>query len=297
MNLLEIVAAKSDVLTTAFAIQREELDANSDLVTVDLSGVSSSKARKPVFEAISDARSMPDAVLLRGIGLLAELHPYLPKKVPLFVDHCTPAELGKTSPLGWPLRRATRVYCYSQDVDASIRQLGTGKITVIAGPFLPTLMDPTPNKKPVIGVLNSCSGAIHVLGRVLKIAKAQGWEFDLVTTLRHSKATIVDNDFEVVEAADLVLAPGEDMDFGAPHEPAILALAMRKTLIGTRSEAFNVMGFPKANFISAQKYNLGSYAAAVGTYLRKRDTYSQWGEGESTPDPLALPRDLLSRIP
>lgn len=294
MALLEIVAGGSETLQVAFAVQRARLREEMEVVTADFIGVPMMQ-RMTVLKALDNTRDPPDAVLLRGIEMLPEVLAYVPKKVPIFVDHCTPTELGTTSPLRQSLDRVRRVYCYSEHSDTALRRAGFGRVTVVPGPTIPTDGDGTSNGKVTVALLNTSSMSGAVLVRLMKIKKQQEWDFDVVTSLKHSKAKQVANDFEAAEQADLIIAPYEDMDFGQPHDGAIMALAVGRPLVTTRTGAFNVMSFPDKNLLAAKKYQIGSYAAAVGTYLRDRRAYDEWTK-DAGPDPCLLPDDLLSRI-
>lgn len=294
MVILEIVAGGSPILQTAFSIQRAYLEQHAEVMSVDLVSLGR-HGKKKVLTALSDITKHPDAILIRGVSSLGEILSALPKKAPVFVDHCTPVELGRTSPIKDALRGCRRVYCYSQRSDTEVRRAGTGKITIVSGPALLNDHTSTPNDEPIIAVLDLCQEALNVLARLLKIQRQQGWKFQVVTPLPHSKVIQVEDNFEAAELADFIIAPFEDKDFGQPHEGALLALALGKPLSTARTEAFNILGFPLRNFIPAKKHNIGTYAVSTGVYLRNRDKYDDWVEGAG-PDPYALPRDLLSRI-
>jgi hypothetical protein len=291
--ILEIVCGGSDILKTAFAVQRAELEKHMPVVSIDLTRVHY-KERKKVLASIDMVEIKPKAVLLRGIDQVDRIIPSI-GKIPFFIDHCTPCELGKTSPLRASVVKARRIYCYSLRQDVDVRRTGSGAITVIPGPFLPSDTAKTPSARPVIAVLELCSKAPQVLARLSKIREQQNWEFDIVSPLRSTKALQVANNFEAVEAADFVVAPYEDKDFGQPHEGALLALALGRPMTTSRTEAFNVMGFPSDRLIPAKKHQIGTYAAAVGNYLHDRNKYDagEWPEGA---DPYALPTDLLTRF-
>jgi hypothetical protein len=291
--ILEIIVDASYILQTVFAVQRVELKKHQDVLTLNLIKMSMSE-REKIYRTLEEADDAPDAVLLRGMSQVDKVNAYLPK-VPLFVDHCSALELGPMSPLSRAIKKCQRIYCYSQSADTELRRTGTGKITAISGPVIPTDHISTSNGRIVVAVLDTCSSARQVLSRILKVSEAQGWKIEIVSSLKHPKVTAVDNDFEAAELADLVVAPNEDKDFGQPHEGAIIAFAVGKPLVSTRSDAFNVMSFPSNNFIAATKYQIGTYAAAIGNYVRSRERYDEWVEGIG-PDPYALPRDFLSRI-
>jgi hypothetical protein len=282
------------MLQAAFAVQRARLEEEMDVVTVDFLGVPM-KERTRLLKKVDEAKESPSAVLLRGIDMLPEVVAYVPKDVPIFVDHCTPTEIGKTSPLRRYLRRARRIYCYSEQSDSGLRQAGFGRITVVPGPSIPTDAAREVNGTVRVAVLNTSTQSGRVLARIMDIKERQGWDFEVITTLKHSRVSRADSDFEAAEAADLIVAPYEDMDFGQPHDGAILAAALGKPLATVRTGAFNVMSFPDQNFLAVKKHQIGTYAAAVGIYLRNRQKYDEWQEG-SAPDPCILPNDLLSRI-
>jgi hypothetical protein len=292
VSLLEIVATKSEALQAAFAAQRKEIEKHVEVKTLDISALPG-KDKARVFETLLAAPRKPDAILMRGLDDANLPYDFLPM-VPLFLDHCTPLELGRTSPLRDAVRSAKRIYCYSQEVDTELRGTGVGRITIVSGPMFHGDTELPKNERPVVAVLNTSAESLPTLAKVLKMRKDQKWEFDIVSTVPHKDVIQVDMDLEATELADFVIAPYEDKDFGQPHEGAIMALAFRRPLTTVRTHAFNLMGFPAKNFIPATKYTLGSYGAAVGLYLRARPHYDEWGGKEI--DSTELPRDLCGRL-
>jgi len=294
VDILEIVAVRNEALQAVFAAQRPHLEVNGNrLVVMEMSQLGT-KGREKCFQTLEKSSHTPDAILLRGIEDAHLVHLYLPK-VPLFIDHCTPFELGSTSPLKTAVMLARRVYCYSQKVDDELRRTGTGKITAISGPTATFDTEHPKNEVPIIAVLDTSSNALSILSRVVKVRKLQPWKFKIASPLRHRQVDLpVEMNLEAVEMADFVIAPSEDKDFGQPHEGAIMAMAFCRPLTTSRTEAFNIMSFPAKNYISARKYEHGTYAAAVGQYLLHREKYDEWTAREKNGS--ELPDDLLSRM-
>lgn len=289
--LLEIVSEGDPIVQAALAVQRRFLEEHVEgFRSLDLLG----KSLKEREATLQEDFGQVDAVLLRGVGIVDLVVHYFPKAA-VFVDCCAPIELGKTSPLTKAIRKVRRAYCYSESLDSTLRKMGLGRVTTIPGPAIPTeVLEHSPEL--VVGVLRSCTTAKSVLIRLLKIREKQGWPFKVASAMALPKVDIVcEDDFEVAELSRLIVAPSEDKDYGEPHSGALLALAVGRPLVTTRSGAFNLMGFPGDNFLPAQQYQIGTYAAAVGNYLQNPAKYDAWTEG-SGPDPLALPKDLVSRI-
>lgn len=294
MALLEIVAAGSDVLQAAYAVQRARLEQTTPVVTVSFLGMPS-KDRAEVLKKLGHLKEPAEGILLRGAALLHEVVEHKPKDVPLFLDHISPVEFGATSPLRRALAKVTRAYCYSALADEGLRQAGLGRLTVVQGPVLPPDYAKDASDKVRVAVLATSSQSSDVLIRLWKMRETQGWPIEIVSPLRNSNATRVANNFEAAEAAEVIIAPYEDKDFGEPHEGAILALALGRPLITVRTSASLVTGFPERNVIWAKKYVPGSYAVAVGVYLKSRKQYDEW-DRDTVPNPYTLPDDLLSRL-
>jgi hypothetical protein len=295
VQILEIVAGGGDALKMAFAVQREHLKEKADIVSIDITTMGIPE-RKKVLSSIKSVMQPPDAILLRGIEFLPLLSSTM-VKCPIFIDHCTPVELGKTSPLSRYLdQQVKRVYCYSERAESELRQAGIGRVKVIAGPSIPTEHLPSSsNGTPRIAFLKTCSRSQQVMAYALGVARKQEWKMEAISPLKGALVTQVDSNLEAVEAADFVVAPYEDRDFGQPHEGAILAHSVGRPMTTARTLAFSIMGFPVKNFIAAEKHLFGTYAAAVGMYLRNRDRYDDWVDGAG-PRPYDLPQDLLSRM-
>lgn len=296
-HVLELIAGGGETLKIAFATQREFLkEQGVDVLSIDVTTLRGPDRQK-FAKSLRDAEVEPRAVLLRGIEYL----PTVTKafyKAPIFIDHCTPCEIGKTSPLAPYLdKQVNRVYCYSERSESELRQAGIGRVKTVSGPAIPTERLPSSaNGCPRVAFLDTCSKSRMVLARVLKVRKAQGWEFEAVSPIKNSGSLQVDSNLEAAEAADFIVASYEDRDFGQPHEGGILALSVGKPMTTARTLAFSIMGFPAKNFIASEKHLLGTYSAAVGTYLRNPDRYDEWVKG-SGPNPYDLPNDLLSRMP
>jgi hypothetical protein len=289
--ILEVVCGGNDVLRAVFAAQRTTLEKTTEVVSVDLTGVGSAQ-RKKVLKSIKMAEVEPSSVVIRGVDFVDEVVPAI-GQIPFFIDHCTPLELGPNSPLKPYIQKARRVFCYSEKASEDVRKTGTGKITVACGPALPRDRIKSGNPVPCIGVLDHCSKSRQVLMKILNLREQRKNSFDVVSSLGGSKVLPSANNFETVEMADFVVASYEDMDFGQPHDGAILCLSLGKPLCTAKTSAMYCVGFPEGALITANKHQLHTYPAAVSAYLYQRSKYDSftWPAG---PNPDEVPNDILS---
>lgn len=295
IRLLELVYEGNDVLDVALARQRRVLQSElgHGFMSLDLRR-KSTKVRARLLRGA--AERVPRHLLLRGLHKVDEAVPFFSTST-LFLDYLAcnravlPEELAR-----WA-HRIERVFVYSTDADEGLRDAGIGRISVHAGPFLPTLETPLPEAPRLsVGVLDTRSGARDVLVRLKKLRKSQGWDMDIRTTVRFGGVITMDSVFEVAEESHLLIAPMEGEDYGGPHEGALLAIAANRALCTSSTSALHSMAFASTKrYIPAQKYEPGTYAASFGVYLRNRQKYDDAFSGLKA-DPEAVPRELLERM-
>lgn len=290
MRLLEIVHGGNEVLRLVFDAQREHLKKHFGLRTISIEGMKKETATQLVKKNIIDFQ--PVGLLLRGIyGLPAVA--LTGTKIPLVVDHCTPAELGKTSPLREHLHTVRRVICYSSKAENDVREAGLGKVTVLSGPFLPVVDCPLPENLGV-AILDTCPGARAVLDHVRNMRASKGWKFDIVSTMVASGVIHVDSAPEAVERAHLVVGVYDEMDYGQPHDAAILALSFGRALAASRTSAFGVLPYPVGSYITTPTYATGAASAAVDIFMRSPGPFLSW-PAKVKSDPAEVP-NLVKKL-
>ena len=273
MRLLEIVHSESDVLRLVFDAQREVLSTHFDIAfSASIAGLSKDAAIQCVKKNIVEIQ--PTAILLRGIYGLPAIS-MTGTKIPIFLDHCSPAELGKTSPLREHMRGVKRAICYSQKSEEDLVDSGFTRITTQPGPFLPDLQCPLPEQVGV-AVLDSCPASRQVLDSIRSVRSAKGWKFDIITSMPAADCIRVSNSIEAVERSHLVIGCYDEMDYGQPHEAAILSLGFGRALATSRTNAFSILPYPKGTFISIPAYTPTAFAAAVQLFLRDPKPLLSW---------------------
>lgn len=275
MKVVEVARDGSEVLDMAWACQRHA----ADEMGVDWHVVDVTNRRL-------DTVVLPgcDALLLRELSFL-EL---IPAKAPVFLDLALPTELGPMCRWRTKLQMARRVYCYSPFVERALRDTGTGKIRVLAGPYVDSVPCTLPTRATV-AVLSTSSEAQQVLHEVLQFRGLKSLDFDVVSPLRAKGAVHVESNLEAAERATLVVAPTDSGDMGQSHEGAILALATRKALATSHSQALATMAFPQGSYINVRHYSARSYVAAVALFFNNPRPYLSW-PSKVTTDAGELPR-------
>jgi hypothetical protein len=277
VNILELVPATSDVLQIAWMGQRtywEEEGAEVRQIHT---------ARKKMGE-VADALiaacavKKPDLILVRGFELLqgvfrTDIH----KAAPIVLDHCTPTYVDSNHPLMAQLHRLSHVLCYSEQVAASYRKAGYGRVKTMGGPYLPSGCRDAVREGPLrVAVLNTCQSASQVLIRVASLNAEKGWGAHIYSPMKAVGSQQVGSNFEAAELAQLVIAPFEETDMGQPHEGAILALGIGRALATSRTMAMDNMPFPSGSYILCPRYAIGSYAAAIPTFAGSPEKFSGW---------------------
>jgi hypothetical protein len=276
-RLLEIVYDSGPILDTVFAAQRrlllEEIG-KSGFLTLDFQGYGRKERAKLLREA---GKHLWDAVLIRGIRGVPEVLAFL-RNVPFFLDHVGGYDFsvrGEMAPYAFKLRRA---FCYSPQADHELRHAGFGKLTMMAGPYLPEMRTPFPEGKetrPVLGVLDLGHGARQALARIKAVKLSQGWDFDIITTLKDTEARQVESHFEVAEQCHLLACPVESSDQGIPHEGAILALSIGRPLATSQTSSLIPLPVPHGSYVPIEKYSLGGYGTCWDIYRRNPARYDQ----------------------
>jgi hypothetical protein len=295
LRLLELVYEGGDVLDVALARQRRILksELGDEFQSVDL-------RRLPLLDRERLLRKLggtqPENLLLRGLSRLEETMEFFPKSQ-LLLDYLARREALRRGELMRWVHKTKRVYCYSDMAERASRQAGCGKISRFPGPLLPNLSDERePRDRPVVGVLELGDGAGDVLIRLKKLRAQNRWDFDIAATRKMAGVERCDSEFEVGEAADLLLGPLDAPDLGGPHEPGMLALSLRKALCTSSNSAlYSLPVFPTGGYIPAERYDTGTYAAAFGVYTRNPTKYDTAFD-KITLAPDAVPRDILSRV-
>ncbi len=293
-RLLEITYDGGPILDVVFAAQRRSLgsELGRGFLHVDLRG-HNTKGRAKLLQAA--ARHRWDAVLIRGVRGMEEALPFF-TGTPFFLDHVGGYDFGlknEFSPIAFKLRRA---FCYSPQADNELRDAGFGKITTMAGPSLPDLRTPAPTGDlPVLGLLDTGHGARQALARIKQVRAAQGWGFDIVTTLKDSQARQVAHPFEVAEQCNVLACPMEFRDQGTPHEGAILALSVGRALATSQTSAMLALPYTPAKYIHVEKYGLGGYGTCWEVYRRSRARLDDWPDRART-DHSRIAREILERM-
>ena len=293
-RLLELVYSSGPVLDVVFAAQRRGLTEalGREFLTLELQG-HGTRSRAKLLQAAS--RHRWDALLIRGVRGLGEALPFF-LKTPFFLDHVGDYEFGQRGELAPYAFKLKRAFCYSPKADADLRRAGFGKLTMLAGPCLPLLREPPPNgPTPVLGVLDTGHGARQALARIKSVRSQQGWDFEIVTTLKDRGARQVDNHFEVAEQCNLLACPMEFKDQGTPHEGALLALSIGRALATSQTSAIQALPLPPNNYVHVEKYSLGGYGTCWEVYRRSRSRFDDWASKAKT-DHTRTTREILQRM-
>jgi hypothetical protein len=293
-KLLEITYDGGPILDVVFAAQRVllEKELGRGFMHLSLSGIGRA-GRAKILQKASKQRW--DAVLIRGIRGMKEASPFF-TRTPFFVDHVGGYDFGVRNEFSQFASKLRRVFCYSPQADSELRSAGIGGVSTLAGPFLPSLPTPRPMVEvPVMGLLDTGHGARAVLGGIKRVRDAQGWGFEIVTTVRDADSRQVDNAFEVAEQCDLLVCPMEFKDQGTPHEGAILALSIGRALATSHTSAILTMPYPSATYLPVERYGLGSFNSVWEVYRRGRTRLDGWPTKART-DHNHLPREILKRL-
>lgn len=210
-------------------------------------------------------KECPDAVLIRGGEVLSVIQP--PRSfVPFFFDHCTPYEFGAASPLRTKLALMRSCLCYSNVAEESLRAAGVGRVRVVAGPRIPYVGLPLPDKLTV-GVLKTSADAAQTLSSIVSMRTQHERDYRIVSTVKMRGVDTLPTDVDVAEASTVIVAPTDFGDMGQPHEGAALALAFGRGLITTQTSGMAQVNFPAGTFVQVVKYSANSYASAVEVFL------------------------------
>lgn len=272
-KILEVVSAVTEVQSIVQTAQREDLQAAGCHVhTLDLSSTPASECAA----LLQETRKMkPDFLLVRGVEKLPAIMEATFPTSRLILDHNTPVELGRMSPMAKHLRGVYKALCYSELAEVDLRRAGLGRLAVMDGPYLPEWVQTEPPEgRMTVAVLNVSSGSQDVLYHILKIRKQQDWDFDVISSMRAPKSLKTEWDYDAAERAHVIVAPYEDKDFGQPHDGAILALGLGRPLITCRMRSFELLPYTNKTFSSATRYSIGTYAASIGNYLRDPQKHS-----------------------
>jgi hypothetical protein len=295
LKLLEVVYEGGDILDVALASQRRALREalGSGFQSLDLRGKGTDQRARLLQAALG---RKPGHVLVRGLRSVEEVLPFFPK-AEFFLDYLAkdravdPAELAR-----WA-HKIKRVFIYSAKADPDIRKAGVGRISTHAGPFLPDLRTPAPSgDKIIVGVIDMGAGTREVISRMKKVRREQGWDFEIFSTMKGSGITQLRTNFEVAEESNLVVAPMDTMDYGGPHEPALLCMSVGRALCTSTTSAFYSLAFAGTKrYIPAQRYEPGTYATSFGVYCRDREKYDTAFSGLKL-NPHAVPQEILERM-
>lgn len=295
MSLLEIVYDGGPVLDVVFAAQRARLAeeiGEKRFQSLDLQR-KPTKARAKLLQAA--ARKKWKAILVRGVRGLDEALPFFPNTA-FFLDHVAGFDFGPRHSLSRYAHRLSRAFTYSAMADTQLRDAGFGKITTMAGPFLPDLELPAPTGgPPILGLLDIGHGARLALARIKKVRRDQGWDFRIVTTLKDSQAEQVENAFEVAEQCNLLVCPMESKDYGEPHQAAILALSVGRALCTSQTAAMLTMPYVRERYVHVQKYSLGGFGTCWEVYRRSRARFDEW-PAKAQKDDTRVVREILTRL-
>lgn len=283
MRLLEFVHGGNDVLHLVQSVQREELKKSFGIRTINLTRLTKEAMSVEIKKNIVDFT--PTAILVRGITALPAVTS-MGTTIPIFLDHCTPTELGKTSPMRDHLFKIKRAIAYSQKAEEDLRDAGLRRIQTVSGPYLPDMDCPLPDGRTTVAVLDTCPASRQVLDHIRAMRTSKGWDIDIVTTMVASDVQRVESAPEAAERAHLLLAVYDEMDYGQPHDAAILALGFRRALATSRTSAFSILPYPSGSFLSAPAHSAGAYSAAVATFLRDPRAFLEWPHKTKTADEL-----------
>lgn len=184
-----------------------------------------------------------DALLVRGLELFAMLA--LPG-LPVFLDHRTPYELGRTSPLRAKLARVRRAFCYSSEAAQALAEAGLVRNRLIPGPFLSPSPTPLP-EKAAVGVLRTGAEAQRALMAVLEYRDRTMQPWPIYSTLSARGVTVLGTDIEVADRSSMLVAP-TDADLGQPHWGALLAAATGRILVAKKTSALDNLPYPNGSF-------------------------------------------------
>jgi len=296
VRFLEVIHSGSEVLRLVWLGQDAWLrEAGHEVQVLDLQG-------RPATERLvllkAERLHGHEAVLVRGIEVLPLLSDagFLagPKVV---LDHCTPAQVGRTYPRLGLLQRLAKVSCYSPQAERGFREAGVGKVRTLPGPHAVPVQEDARGEGLVIGVARSCATAHQVLTKLLRAADEKGWGATFVSTMTAIGSEKVGSDLEVAERCDLLVAPREEVDLGQPHEGAILALAFGRALVTNWTEALSAMSYTQGTYLNVDKYSAGlsGYVAAVELYRRNRGPYDAYPRRAKV-DHTRFPRHLVEWV-
>jgi len=232
-------------------------------------------------------KECPDAVLIRGGEVLSVIQPTR-SFVPFFFDHCTPYEFGASSPLRTKLALMRSCLCYSSVAEEALRAAGVSRVRVVAGPRVPYVGLPLPEKLTV-GVLKTSADAAQTLSSIVSMRSQHDRDYRIVSSIKMKGVDLLPSDIDVAEASTVLVSPTDFGDIGQPHEGAALALAFGRTLITTQTSGFAQINFPAGTFIQVVKYSANSYASAVEVFLgsnTQRKLLEWVSEDRTFPDPI-----------
>jgi hypothetical protein len=156
--------------------------------------------------------------------------------------------------------------CYSGVAEDALRAAGVSRIRVAAGPKVPYVGLPLPDKL-TIGVLKTSADAAQTLSSIVSMRAQHGRDYRIVSTIKMRGVDTLPTDIDVAEASTVIVSPTDFGDMGQPHEGAALALAFGRGLITTQTSGMAQVNFPAGTFIQVVKYSANSYASAVEVFL------------------------------
>ena len=294
MKFLEITYDGGPVLDVVFEAQRSALAEaiGRGYQHLEMQKLSTAQRAKLLREA---AKYRWDMLFIRGVRGLEEALQFFPN-TPFLLDHVAGYDFGPKYSLNKYAFKLVRAFCYSAMADTDLRHAGFGKVTTMAGPFLPKLTAEAPSGgPPVLGLLDIGHGARQALARIKKVRKDQGWDFEIVTTLKDRGARQVDNVFDVAEECNLLVCPVESKDYGVPAEAAILALSVGRALSTSQTSAMLSMPYTRGQYVHVEKYSLGGFGTCWEVYRRRRAVLDDWPD-KARADDSRVVREILSRL-